>query len=84
MNITKTSDGKIKLDTDKDTIVSISDYQGESKIDVRHYWKGKPTPKGISLPLDDALLLITGLIEIVNQCTDENFILVEGEELEME
>jgi hypothetical protein len=75
-------DMEITLDTDKHTVVSTSEYRGVPRIDVRHYWNENPSKKGINLPLEDAMILVNGILQVVNECTDDNFVIVSADELE--
>ena len=75
-------EGEVTLDTDKHTVASISEFRDEPRIDVRHYWKDKPTQKGINLPLADAFAFLQSIVELVNECTEEEFVIVSADELE--
>ena len=75
-------EGKVTLDCDKETVASISKFRGEGRLDIRHLWDGKPTKKGINIPLDDAIPIITDLIHLINDCTGEEYMLVSMAEFE--
>lgn len=80
--ITMTKEGEVRLDTDKHIVASINEYKGVNRLDVRAYWKGNRTQKGVNVPLASLYEFLSGIIELVNECTDENLMLISAEEFE--
>jgi hypothetical protein len=65
------------LDIRDPIIVSVSDFKGKPRLDMRHYYETdegemSPTRKGVNVPLDDALELIEALVTAYNAATASN------------
>lgn len=66
--------------------VEVSEYRGQTNLQVRHWWKPKEhedlvrTKKGITIPLDDTLVLIQVMLDSYNEATEQHFAIVEIEE----
>lgn len=66
---------ELKLEVPKSTgnpvLVSVSDFRGQMRLDVREYYETvvgdqAPSKKGVNLPLADGLALVSAIEEVLN------------------
>jgi len=68
--------GTICEDSPAPVVIAVSEWKGETRLDIRHYWtpegehKTVPTKKGVSIPLeelDDLINILLGIQAEVNK-----------------
>lgn len=66
---------KLKFEVQKSTgnpvFVAVSEYRGQMRLDLREYYETvvgdqAPSKKGVNLPLDDGLSLVSSIEEVLN------------------
>jgi hypothetical protein len=72
------------LDTHNPVLISVSDFRGKPRLDIRHYYESEsgemaPTKKGINFPLDDVLGFVDTILTAYNESTGKTLAVVEVE-----
>lgn len=75
----------VDIDIAQPIKVEVSEYRDKTNFQIRHWWKPEGsdelvrTKKGITILLDDTLVLINAILDLYNEATNQSFEVVESE-----
>ena len=75
----------VDIDIPQPIRVEVSEYRERTNLQIRHWWKPDNSDelvrskKGITIPLDDTLVLMNAVLDLYNEATNQSFKIVESE-----
>lgn len=76
----------VDIDVSQPVRVEVSEYRERTNLQIRHWWEPDGsndlvrTKKGVTIPLDDTLVLVNAILDLYNEATNQSFEVVEADD----